>query len=117
MDTNSDEDAHSQPSDLNGWRVVIAEARLPQCRPEDIVTAIQTFALGPVTDKAVVNALAKHLSDSMMRLLRARVGRNHRNGGLDIIERVHAQLWEAILKPKSPDGEGLRIVFYARLNF
>ncbi len=117
MDTNSDEEAPPKPADLSGWRAAISDGRLAQCRLEDIVAAIQTFGLGPVTDKAVINALAKHLSDSMMRLLRARVGRNHRNGGLDIIESVHAKLWDAILKPDSADGKGLRIAFYARLNF
>jgi RNA polymerase sigma factor (sigma-70 family) len=115
MDTNSDEDAPPQPGDLSGWRAAIADGSFRQFRPEDIVATIQN--LGPNTDKTVLNALAKHLSDTMMRLLRARVGRNHRNGGLDIIEQVHAKLWDAILKPKSADGEGLRAAFYARLNF
>lgn len=115
MDTNFDEDAPPQPGDLTGWSAAISDGRYLQFRLEDIVAAIQT--LGPNTDKAVLNPLAKHLSDSMMHLLRARVGRNHPNRGEDIIERVHSQLWDAILKPNSADGEGLRTVFFSRMNF
>src|SRR5581483_12467513 len=115
METNSDDAAPPQPNDLAAWRAAISDGRLPSIRPEDIVGAIQD--LGPNTEKAILNALAKHLSDLMLHLLRARVGRHHPNQGLDIIERVHSQLWEAILRPDSSDGKGLRTAFYARLNF
>jgi hypothetical protein len=45
------------------------------------------------------------------------VGLNHPNQGADIIYRVHGQLFEALLRPKSADGKGLREAFTARVSF
>ena len=53
------------------------------------------------TDFDVQNAFAKHLSDSILRLLRPRVGKHHPNQGWDIILRTHGAIFEALLKPKS----------------
>jgi DNA-directed RNA polymerase specialized sigma24 family protein len=65
----------------------------------------------------VLNALALHISDAIMRILRKAIGRNHRNEGLDIIADVHGQLIEALLKPGSADGNGLRKAFVPRVGF
>jgi hypothetical protein len=50
-------------------------------------------------------------------LLRGRVWRSHRNEGNDIIERAHAQLIDAVLRPDSADGKALREAFHARAEF
>jgi hypothetical protein len=102
-------------TDLEGWRRAIQEGRHTGCRLEEIVAAIQD--LGPRADKAVLNPLAKHLSDALLGILRARVGVNHPNRGVDIIERVHGQLFEAILQPASADGRALRAAFVPRVTF
>jgi DNA-directed RNA polymerase specialized sigma24 family protein len=115
MDDTTSEDPPPESTDLPGWRQVIADGCLRHFRPEAIVAAIQD--LGPHTDKTVLNPLAKHLSDRMFFMLRRLVGRNHPNHGQDIIERVHIQLWEALLQPTSADGKALRVAFGSRLKF
>ena len=50
-------------------------------------------------------------------MLRARVGFNHPNQGEDIIYRVHAEIFEALLKPNSKDGKALREAFGPRVMF
>lgn len=102
-------------TDLDGWRQAIAEGRLPTFRLEALVAAIQD--LGPLTDGRVRNALAKHLSDSMIKILRGAVGFNKPNQGEDIIYRVHFELFEAMLVPNSADGKGLRTAFGSRVMF
>src|SRR5262249_48037444 len=42
---------------------------------------------------------------------------HHQNRGQDIIDNVHSQLWNAILKPDSADGKGLRKAFIPRLSY
>jgi hypothetical protein len=102
-------------TDLEGWRAAISQASLSTFRLEDIVAAIQD--LGPLVDSNVRNPLAKHLSDAMTKLLRKLVRTHHPNRGDDIIYRVHGQLFEALLKPNSADGKGLRQAFTARVSF
>jgi RNA polymerase sigma factor (sigma-70 family) len=114
--TTSDEPPPSPaPADLTGWRQAVADGSYRDFRCEDIVAAIQ--ALTPATDKQVVHALARHLSKTMLRILRKLVGTHHPNRGQDIIDRVHSQMWEALLKPDSADGKGLRAAFIPRLRF
>jgi len=102
-------------TDLEGWRQAIAEGRLYSFRLEALVAAIQD--LGPTTDGKVRNALAKRLSDAMIKILRGNVGFNHPNQGEDIIYRVHFELFEALLDPSSKDGKGLRVAFLSRVAF
>lgn len=102
-------------TDLEGWRQAISQGSLPTFRLEDLVAALQD--LGPLTDPHVRNPLAKHLSNAMTGLLRRLVGPNHPNQGDDIIYRVHGQLFEALVKPGSADGKGLRQAFTARVSF
>ena len=104
-----------EPTDLNGWRRALAEDRLRDFRPEAIVAAFQD--LGPHTDTGVRDGLAKHLSRIIVGMLRKRVGFNRANEGKDIIFHVHGQIFEALLKPKSSDGRGLREAFGARVIF
>ncbi len=115
MDAMPGEKPPPKSTDLEGWRQAIADGRLRTFRLETIVAALQD--LGPTTDSPVRNALAKHLSDSVIKMLRARVGFNHPNQGEDIIYRVHAEIFEALLKPNSKDGKALREAFGPRVMF
>jgi hypothetical protein len=45
------------------------------------------------------------------------VGFHHPNRGEDLIDGVHAQAWDALLKPHCPDGKGYRSAFGARLKY
>ena len=90
-------------ADIDTWRRVIAEDGLSRLRMEDIVAALQGF--DPKADPRVVNALMKHVADVLTRYLRKRVGRNHPNDGEDIIDRAHAEIIEAVLRPDSADGK------------
>ncbi|MGH7015274.1 MAG: hypothetical protein ACREEL_14185 [Stellaceae bacterium] len=82
---------------------------------EAIVAALQD--LRPNHDTTVRNDLAKHLSDSIYRLLRRNVGRNHPNEGWNIIDRVHFQIFEALARPHTADGRGLRVALFSRVMF
>ena len=73
--------------------------------------------LGPCADKAILNALAQHLSDALLRILRQLISVNHPNRGVDLIERTHHQIIEAVLQPASADGKGLRAAFVPRVKF
>jgi hypothetical protein len=115
MDTPKGAEPPPKSTDLDGWRRAIADGRLPTFRLEELIAAIQD--LGPSTDRNVRNALAKHLSDAIVRMLRRAVGLNRPNQGKDIIYRVHADLFEALLDPNSKDGKGLREAFYPRAMF
>jgi RNA polymerase sigma factor (sigma-70 family) len=103
------------PSDVPGWQEVVRNGSYQHCRLEDVVVAVQD--LRAELDKPTLHALAKHLSDCMMKILRTKVGAHHPNKGWDIIEEVHTALWTALLKPESKDGQGLRKAFTPRLEF
>jgi hypothetical protein len=98
-----------EPTDLEGWRQAISQGLLSKFRPEAIVAALQD--LGPLTDSTVRNPLAKQISNIIIRSARRLVGTNHPNRGEDIIYRAHGQLFEAVLRPNSADGKGLREKF------
>jgi hypothetical protein len=115
MDATPGEKPPPESTDLEGWRQAIAKSHLPAFRLEALVAALQD--LGPTTDAKVRNALAKHLSDSMIKMLRKHVGFNHRNQGEDIIYRVHEEMFEALLEPHSADGKALRAAFGPRVLF
>jgi len=115
MDTLSGEEPPPRSSDLPGWQQAIADERIHRFPLEALVAAIQD--LGPRGDATVRNALAEYLSDSVYRLLDRNVGRNHPNGGRDIVDRVHFQVFEAVAQPKSADGRGLRQAFVSRVLF
>ena len=51
--------------------------------------------LRPNSEPNIKHALARYISDDMLRRLRKSTGRNHPNAGQDIIDRVHFELWEA----------------------
>ncbi|UPJ79830.1 sigma-70 family RNA polymerase sigma factor [Bradyrhizobium sp. 183] len=93
------------PSDLEGWRSVVAGNDLRRLRPQDIVAAIQH--IGPNGDQRLLAALITHVSEQLLRTIKRVVGKNHRNEGEDIIWRAHHQLIEAVLKPNSKDGQAL----------
>lgn len=114
---NKPPDEHPPPDsrDLEGWRRAVADGSYKQFRMEDIVAAIQD--LGPCTDKAVLNPLAQHLSDVLLRILRKKVSTSHRNRGVDLIERTADQIIDAVLQPASADGKALRVAFVPRVEF
>jgi DNA-directed RNA polymerase specialized sigma24 family protein len=115
MDTHTDEEPPPHSTDLEGWRQAVADGRFRNFKMEAIIAAIQD--LGPKTEKMVLNPLVLHASDTIDRILRWKVGRNHHNEGEDIIARAHGQLVQAMFSPKSPDGKGLRVAFVPRVQF
>ncbi len=102
-------------TDLEGWRRAVTEGLLDSFRLEETVAAIQD--LGPCTDQDVLNPLAKHVSDALLRILRGRVSCYHPDQGFDIIEQTHEKIIEAMLKPTSADGKSLRVAFVPRVCF
>lgn len=115
MSQVTDEDDPPDSTDLEGWRLAVNEDRHRTYPLESIVAAIQD--LGLCTDKAVLNPLAKHLSDALLHILRKCVSINHPNRGLDIIERTYDQIIAAVLQPASADGKALRVAFVPRVTF
>ena len=79
MDHKSGEDAPPS-TDLAGWRRAVGDGCFHAFRMESVVAAIQD--LGPTTDKTVMNPLVLHVSDTITRMLRGMIGRNHRSQGL-----------------------------------
>ncbi len=59
-------------TDLDGWREAIADGSMAGFRAEALVAAIQD--LGPSADANVRRAIARRLSDSILRMLRRFVG-------------------------------------------
>ena len=108
-------DDSPEPDDLSAWRCLVDGDRLGECSPESIVAALQK--LGPNGERRVLNALMQHVSDLITNRLRKRVGFNHADRGMEIIESAHGQLIEAILSPDSADGQGLEVAFNARIDF
>ena len=102
------------PSDCAAWALVVEEGRLAGYRMEDIVAAAQK--MGP-TEEKTLEALMIWISDEIMRILRWAIWKSYPNEGKDMIERVHGQLIEAVLRPDSADGEGLRVAFRHRVEF
>jgi hypothetical protein len=100
--------------DLKGWRQAVADRKLAFYPMGAIVAAF--LDLGPI-DEPLRNTLAKAISDDIYRRLKRSVGRNHPNGGEDIIERVHFQLFEALAQPDCADAKGLRDAYIPRLTF
>src|SRR5438874_2140768 len=100
-------------TDLPGWRKAVDNKAFRDYRMEAITAAIQDP--GPNTDTTVLNPLVLHASDAMVRILRRKVGKNHRNDGEDIITDAHGKLIKAMLDPTSADGKGLRIAFVPRI--
>lgn len=115
MSQATDADDPPDSTDLEGWRLAVNEGRHKAYRLEAVVAAIQD--LGPCTDKAVLNTLAKHLSDALLRILRKHVSIYHPTRGLDIIERAYSQIIDAVLQPASADGKALRVAFGPRVTF
>jgi len=112
MDHKTGEDAPPS-TDLEGWRRAVGNGCFRAFRMESVVAAIQD--LGPTTDKTAMNPLVLHVSDTITRMLRGMIGRNHRNQGEDMIARAHAKLVTAMFNPQSADGKGLRVAFGFRV--
>jgi len=114
MDSRTGEEEPPKSTDLVGWQRAIADGRLRSFRLEALVEAFQD--LGHL-DYQVQHALTKHLSDSVLRFLRKETGLNHPNQGWDIIFRTHDVVFNALMRPDSADGRGLRKAFAPRVRF
>ena len=114
MDMQNGEEAPPKSTDLVGWREAIAADRLKVFRLEALAAAFQDLGN---RDTQVQHALAKHLTDAILHMLRKHVGTNHPNEGWDIIHRTHHHIFTALLNPKSADGRGLRVAFGPRVLF
>lgn len=102
-------------TDLEGWRLAIIEARLPDFRLESLVAAMQD--LGPGADAEVLRELAKHLSDALMGIIYKYVSPGRGNLGIEFIEDTHSEIFTAILQPESADGKAMRDAFAPRVRF
>ncbi|MGB9409076.1 MAG: hypothetical protein WCA89_16185 [Terracidiphilus sp.] len=114
MDTRTGEEEPPKSTDLDGWRRAIADDRLSVFRLEALAAAFQDLGN---RDTQVQHALAKHLSDAILHMLRKHVGINHPDQGWDIIYRTHYLIVTALLSPKSADGRSLRVAFGSRVLF
>ncbi len=115
MDASTSEDPSPDSTDFAGWKRAAQERRLDYLPLEAIIAALQDLRFN--TDFGLRNDLAKALSDRTYKLLRGQVGRNHPNGGADIIDRVHVQVFEALAQANSADAKGFRQAFVARLVY
>nr|WP_294522481.1 hypothetical protein [uncultured Rhodopila sp.] len=115
MDALTSEEPPPDSTDFAGWKRAAEQGILQHLPLEAIAAALQDLRFN--TDAGLRNALAKALSDRTYKLLRKQVGRNHPNGGTDIIDRVHVQVFEALAQPASADAKGFREAFVARLMF
>ena len=102
------------PGDIAAWRQVIEDKSLGRIQGRQLVAAAQQ--IGASGDRLIINSLMNEIAERMMRILRKHIGKNHRNEGWDMIEEVHNQLIEAVLKPTSADGVGMRTAFLARIK-
>jgi hypothetical protein len=105
----NDESEESPPdsSDLEGWRRAVDRGQLASLRPEALLCAVQD--LGPDADPRVLNPIAKRLSEIITKMARKYVGTNKANSGNDIIQRVHTEIWMALLDETSGDGRTMRL--------
>lgn len=115
MDASTSEEPPPDTTDFAGWKRAAEQGLLPRFRPETIFAALQDLRFN--TDSGLRNELARALSNRTYRLLWRRVGRNHPNGGQDIVDRVHLQVFEAAARPDSADGRGFRQAFVPRLEY
>lgn len=114
MDKQNGDEVPPMSTDLAGWRQAIAMDRLKLFRLEALVAAFQDLGN---SDHQVQHALAKHLTESILHLLRKHVGMDKPNLGEDIILRVHGEIIAALLDPSSADGKALRAAFGPRVLF
>src|SRR5665213_379742 len=80
-----------------------------------MIAALQD--LDPKVGRTVREALTRCISNGLIRRLRSRVGTNHPNNGNDIIDRVHDELFTAMLDPRSKDGRAFRSAFGLYVNY
>ncbi|NQE65500.1 sigma-70 family RNA polymerase sigma factor [Caulobacter sp. RHG1] len=110
-----DEEEGPDPGDIAGWRQVVDRQELSKIPGHRLVMAAQK--IGSSGGRRTINALMSEISDRIMRILRKRIGRNHRNEGWDMIEEAHGKLIDAVLLPKSADGTAMRTAFVATIRF
>jgi hypothetical protein len=107
-------DSSPKSNDLDGWKAAVAAGHLRSFRLESIAAAFQDLGN---QDNGLRERLAKHLSDSILGILRPRVSYNQPNGGWDIVFRAHQMIFEALLRPRSADGRALREAFVPRVQY
>lgn len=105
----------SSASFLETIRRAASTGGLGRIRPEAIVAIIQR--LDPRSEANLLRELVLYISDLILRLLRRRIGTQHRNEGRDMIEAAHGKLIGAVLTPGSADGAGMTKAFVKRVHF
>lgn len=103
------------PADATAWAALIASGRISVCPPGCVVAALRALLTHP--DQRLVDGLASHLSDVILRRLRRIIGRHHANEGEDAIIEAHDALMAAICDPTSADGAEAIANFDARVRF
>lgn len=114
MINGSHEDSSPKSTDVEGWLQAVRDDILRGFRLESIAQAFQDLG---ARDSVLRNTLARHLSRSILGILRPRIGFHHPNQGEDIMFRAHDEIFEALLRPTSADGRGLRVAFVPRVLF
>ena len=102
-------------ADATGWAALLASGRIASCPPGCVVAALRALLTHP--DQRLVDGLASHLSDVILRRLRRMIGRHHANEGEDAIMEAHDALMAAICDPTSVDGAELIANFDPRVRF
>jgi len=115
MGSSTDTRPVLKSTDLRGWQDVVAQGRLGDFPMEAVIAAF--LDLRPNSEPNIKYALARHISDDLLRRLRRSTGRNHPNAGQDIIDRVHFEIWEALARPESADAKGMRKAYASRVQF
>lgn len=115
IEKKATEAKYRAPPDVKGWRKIVGRSELDKYFIQDVVRAARTYA--DCDDRETLVALIGHISDQILKVLRAYVGTNHLNDGKNIIYDAHSTLIHAVLDPDSKDGEGLCEAFVKRVQF
>ena len=102
------------PRPPDEWKRIIKAEALATVKAEEIFVACRS--LDRDLDGQLVGELMAGLAERAARFLRTRVGRNHPNGGADIIHATIGKLQDAILDPSHTDAVGYSTGFFAKLD-
>lgn len=110
------DDEPPPPSDHEGWCRAVRAGQLSRFPEAKIVAALHAQLKRPGKDQRVFDQMAEHVSDRMMRTLRASISRtDFPNEGWDLVEAAHDKMLKALFSPRSPDGKGLSTAFKGTL--
>ncbi len=109
------DDERPSPTDHDAWCRVVRGGQLSRFPEAKIVAAIQAQHKSAGRDQRIVDQMAEHVSDRMMRILRRAISTDFPNEGWDLVEAAHEKMLKALFLPQSPDGKGLRTAFKGTL--